>query len=235
MQRSAKYALIASVLVVVLGGVGFWYFVLRSDAPERASIEALTSDPGEAGSETAPGSPDGEWVVTPGDAVFAGYRIQELFGGETIKKTAAGRTTAVSGSLSVQGDEVPVAEIVADLVQLRSDSGRRDESQRGGGLQINQFPTATFRLTEPIAMNGVPPLGSPIDIVAKGELTLHGVTKPVELTLQAQWDGESIAVAGGAPIVLADFAIEPPRTPFVNVDDTGEFEVQLRFVRADQG
>jgi polyisoprenoid-binding protein YceI len=235
MQKSAKYALIACVLVLVLGGAGFWYFVLRDDAPDKANLEALTG-PGASqqqtdGSGGGEVTPDGEWVLVTGDNVFAGYRIQELFGGDTIKKTAAGRTPAVTGSMTIDGTQVTVVEVVADLEQLRSDESRRDESQRGGGLQINQFPTATFRLTEPVQLGSVPEQGTPVEFVAKGELTLHGVTRPVELPLEAQWDGASIVVAGGAPIVLADYDIDPPRTTFVNVDDVGEFEVQLRFER----
>ena len=33
MQKSAKYALIAVVAIVVLGGLGFYWFFLRDDAP----------------------------------------------------------------------------------------------------------------------------------------------------------------------------------------------------------
>jgi polyisoprenoid-binding protein YceI len=240
MQRSAKLALIASVAVVVVGGFAFWYFALRGDAPERASIDALTT--GEAPTaQTAPAadetdpepadSLEGEWTVAAGDDVFAGYRILELFAGDTIKKEAAGRTPAVTGTLTVVGDRLTEALIVADLEQLRSDSSRRDDTQRDSGLEIERFPTATFRLTSPVVLDAGTEPGQPVAVTADGELTLHGMTRPVQLVLQAQRDGDTLVVAGGSEIILADYGIEPPRTSFVNVDDVGEFEVQLRFVR----
>jgi polyisoprenoid-binding protein YceI len=240
MQRSAKLALIASVAVVVLGGFAFWYFALRGDAPERASIDALTAGkaPTEqtapAGGEADPEPADtleGEWTLAVGDDVFAGYRILELFAGDTIKKEAAGRTPAVTGTLTVVGDRLTEALIVADLEQLKSDSSRRDDTQRDSGLEIDRFPTATFRLTAPVVLDAGTAPGQPVAVTADGELTLHGVTRPVQLVLQAQREGDTLVVAGGTEIILADYEIEPPRTSFVNVDDVGEFEVQLRFVR----
>jgi polyisoprenoid-binding protein YceI len=134
--------------------------------------------------------------------------------------------------MEIAGGVVTSARVTADLTALTSDSARRDETQRTQGLQTDQFPEATFTLTEPIDLGEPPAPGSPVTVTATGDLTLHGVTRPVTLELQASWTGTVIDVAGGTRIVLADFAIEPPRNPFVTVDDVGEFEVQLSFERA---
>ena len=72
----------------------------------------------------------------------------------------------------------------------------------------------------------------PVSVTAKGNLTLHGVTKPVELPLQAEWKGDTIAVAGGTTVVLADYGIDRISTPFVTIDEQGELEVQLVFTRS---
>jgi polyisoprenoid-binding protein YceI len=222
------------VLVVVVGALGFWWFVLRDDAPERAALPVRTegTEPAAPGTAAATPDPDGTWRVVPGEEVFAGYRIEELFGGETVKKTAVGRTRSVTGTMEIAGGVVTSARVTADLTALTSDSARRDETQRTQGLQTDQFPEATFTLTEPIDLGEPPAPGSPVTVTATGDLTLHGVTRPVTLELQASWTGTVIDVAGGTRIVLADFAIEPPRNPFVTVDDVGEFEVQLSFERA---
>jgi hypothetical protein len=53
----------------------------------------------------------------------------------------------------------------------------------------------------------------------------------VSVALEARFSGGSIEVAGAAGVVLADFGIEPPRTPFIEVDERGEVELQLVFVR----
>src|SRR5690606_24670071 len=112
-----------------------------------------------------------------------------------------------------------------------SGESRRDNSQRDGGLQTNLFPTATFVLTEPVVLPSPPAEGTTVDVQATGDLTLHGVTRQVTIPLQASLVNGRINVAGGAPVVLADFQIEPPDAPFVSVDDNGQFEVQLAFVK----
>src|SRR6478735_6735914 len=132
-------------VVVVLGGLAFagWWFFLRDDAPPVAALPVRTTPSTTSGA----GAADGTWKVQPGDDVFAGYRIKEQFAGDTIEKTAVGRSPAVTGTMTVSGTQFPAATFDADLTELTSDSGRRDRSQQGGGLQIGQFPTASFTLT----------------------------------------------------------------------------------------
>ena len=75
-------------------------------------------------------NPDGTWTVVTGDNVFVGYRIQELFGGDSIKKTATGRTPAVSGTMTVQGNQITNVEITADMQKLKSDESRAATARR---------------------------------------------------------------------------------------------------------
>jgi len=232
MQRSVKIALAAVVVVIVAGAAGFWYFVLRDTSDPVASLDALEAGESSSGTDAPIADPDGNWTAVTGENIFAGYRIQELFGGETLKKTATGRTPAVDGTITVQGNQITAVDITADLQQLVSDQSRRDNSQKDGGLQTNMFPTATFTLTEPITLPSPPSEGTTADVQAVGELTLHGVTRPVTIPLQTSLTNGRINVAGGAPVVLSDFQIEAPDTPFVSVDDNGSFEVQLAFVKS---
>lgn len=228
-QLSAKIALASCVVVVLVGCFGFWWVVLRDTAPPRASAPVVTrSDvPADA---VVPTSADGTWTVLEGEDTFAGYRINELFGGETFKKTAVGRTPAVTGSMVVVGDQITSVDVTADLTQLKSAAANRDATQQEGGLQIATFPTATFTLTQPVSLPSVPEQGQELAVTAVGDLTLHGVTRPVELALKGTWNGATIGVGGSAPIVLADFDIVAPTSDFVGVEDHGEFEVELVFV-----
>lgn len=228
MQKSVKIALAAVVVVILLGGAGFYWFFLRDDAPERASLQT-SSQAAEASDRS---SADGTWKVEAGTDVFVGYRVSELFGGETIKVTAVGRTPGVEGTLTVSGSEVTAAEITADMTRLKSDKAPRDGQIKTRGIQTDDFPTATFTLTQPITLPGNPEKGKEVDVTATGELTLHGVTKTVEIPLKAVWNGGTITVAGGAKVAFSDFDIEPPTNAIVSVDDNGEFELQLTFVPA---
>jgi polyisoprenoid-binding protein YceI len=234
MQRSVKFALVAVVVVLIGGAFGFWYLVLRETAEPEASLEALQQDDGATGSTTGSASdnPDGTWTLVSGDNIFVGYRIEELFGGETVKKTATGRTPGVTGSITVQGNQITEVEITADMQQLSSGESRRDNSQKDRGLETDTFTAATFTLTEPITLPAAPAEGATADVEATGDLTLHGVTKQVTIPLQTSLDSGRIIVAGGAEIVLADYSIVPPDSAFVDVDETGAFEVQLAFVKS---
>ncbi|HEX9260176.1 MAG TPA: YceI family protein, partial [Acidimicrobiales bacterium] len=153
------------------------------------------------------------------------------FGGDTIKKTAVGRTPAISGSIIVQGTRVVKADIEADLSRLVSNEDRRDNRLRTSGLETDKFPTATFALSEPLDLGNPPRIGETMTVNASGNLTLHGVTKPVTVALQARWNGTSIDIAGNTPILMADFGITPPSVGgFVSVDDNGVLELQISFV-----
>jgi len=215
------------VVLLALGGFGLWWFVLRDDAPPAASLV-----PRPTVSTTPGATADGTWAVQQGAKVFAGYRILELLAGATIKKTAAGRSPAVTGSLTLHGSTVSAARIDVDVTQLKSDASQRDNRIRTNGLETDTFRTAAFELTAPIDLGAAPVAGTEISVQAPGNLTLHGVTRPATFALTARWNGDTIDVAGSTPVVLADYQISPPSIGgFVSVDDHGTVELQLTFVR----
>ncbi len=230
MQKSAKIALITVIVILVGGGGALWYFVVRETAPPPASLRSTgTTVIGNDG--TLPETPEGTWTALAGERdSFVGYRIEELFAGDTVKKTAVGRTSSFRGTLVIRGDTVVSAEVTADLTQLRSDQTMRDRAIKSRGLQTDQFPEATFKLTEPITLPSVT-LNEKVTVTAKGDLTLHGVTKPIEVPIEARWAGAVIEVAGRAPIVLADYGIEPIRIATVTIDDRGEMDFALKFTK----
>lgn len=228
-----------AVVVVVIAGIG-WYYFIRDDAPPPLELsETTTTEEGATPSASGgSASPDGTWVVETGhagadDSSVVGYRVNEKLASLPARSDAVGRTTAVEGTLAVDGTEITAVDITADLTELTSDSGRRDSTLRSRGLQTNDFPEATFTLTQPIELGGVPTTDEDITATATGDLTLHGVTQSVDVALDARWTGDRIEVVGNLPIAMAEYDIDPPNVAgFVDVDDNGEMEFQLFFVRA---
>lgn len=156
----------------------------------------------------------GCWAVTPGPGTFVGYRANEQLAGLTTTRQATGRTTSVNGGIVVDGNELVAAAIAADLRQLESDEVDRDEALRTQGLQTDTYPNAVFTLTEPIVVPTSVDAGVAVDLVAHGELTLHGVRAPITVSLEGQvLEADSsrlIELVGSAPIRLGDFGIDPP-------------------------
>ena len=222
-----------ALLAALAGGGAYVYFFsgLRTSPTQLG----LSSRP-EPSSSTVSTAIAGTWTVTTGS--LAGYRVKELFAGETSKHEAVARTSAVSGGMTVAGDAtsgfmVTHISITADLTQLHSvDSvAGRDVTQRDGvvfrQLDLSSFPTASFTATSvSVAPTGT---GSKVSLQIAGNLSLHGVTKPVTATAQAQLNGDKLEVAGSVIADMSDFGVSPPHVPFVAVDSqlTIEFDVFL--------
>lgn len=235
------------LVVLVLAGFAGWWFLIRDDAPEEANIdEAAQTLDESAGADSDSGSSseslDGTWTVDTSIGTFdfdagdfsgtwAGYRFDEELGGIGAQ-TAVGRTPGVSGTMTVEGDQVTEVEVEVDMSQLQSDEDRRDNAIRSRGLETDRFPTGTFRLTEPLSVPGGIESGERVSTTATGELTLHGETQPATIEVEAELQGDRAVVVGEAPVAMADYGIEPPTNAFVlSVDEQGTFEFQIFFSR----
>ncbi len=209
-----------------------------SSSAAASSTSASSAAPS-ASTAAAGNGVTGTWKVDPSIGSFAdftssfvGYRVQEelaTIGGNI----AVGRTPNVNGSLTIDGTKVTAASIEADLTSLKSDDDRRDGQLRRQSLQTSEFPTATFTLTSPIDLGSVPTDGKEVDVTAKGQLTLHGVTKDVQIPLKAKLSGNVIGVTGSLPISFADYGIQKPNSfVVVSIADNGTMELQLFFTRS---
>ncbi|MGH9116906.1 MAG: YceI family protein [Acidimicrobiales bacterium] len=236
-RRTRAILLVTALLVVAVAGAAVYYFFFAGDAPPPAALSEPVGDDTAAGDGAeGPTSLDGTWVVltraeTDEADSFAGYRVTETVLGVGRPREAVGRTRQVDGMVAIDGTTITAAEVTADLSTLLSDDGRRDDVLRGRGLETREFPTTSFRLTEPIELGTIPAPGERRSVTAVGELTLHGATRTVSIPLEAAIIGGSeprIEIAGGVEIDMADFAIEPPNVAgVVTVEDRGTVEVHL--------
>ena len=69
--------------------------------------------------------------------------------------------------------------------------------------------------------------------LAKGKLTLRGVTKEVEFQLTARLSGGALVVKASTQFAFADFSIPKPQSFLVlSIADTGTIEAQLTLARS---
>jgi polyisoprenoid-binding protein YceI len=222
--------IVGAVLVVVVLAVGgpFIYIHFFNQAPPALSLPASSpsasssSSPGSSSAGT--GSLAGTWTITSGSVV--GYRVNEVLLGQNT--TAVGRSSAVTGHLAVVGSDVTAASFSVPMDTIHSDKSQRDAQFDGRIMNVAQYPTGTFTLTSPIDLNPVPAAGVGKDYPAHGNLTLHGTTKPVTFTLQAELKNGQIDIVGDIPVLFSDYSIENPSfAGFVTTQDHGTLEFLL--------
>jgi polyisoprenoid-binding protein YceI len=247
-STAGKLSVAALIVVAAVVGIAIWWFagsteeaVDQDNAEELASQLADTTEgPAVPVAETQEPvtNLNGTWSVTAqnadavSDGSFAGYRIHEILSG--LENEVTGRTSQVTGEITIEGDQLTAGSFEVDMASITTDQGQRDNQMRDRGYQHAEFPTSTFVVTEPVAIDADAALGGEAQQVAVvGELTLHGVTREVTLELTASIVGSTLAVTGSVDIALADHDIDKPTGMRVaDVDDVGVMEIQLFFAKA---
>ena len=149
-------------------------------------------------------APDTYKVDTQGQHAFIQFKIPHL--GYSM---LLGEFTSFDGSFTVDPEKPADSkvDITIKTESLDSNHGQRDKHIRSADmLAVKQFPEATFKSTK-IEVNG--------EKTAKvhGDLTLHGVTKPITMEMTQigagddPWGGYRMGFEGTTTFALSDFGI----------------------------
>jgi polyisoprenoid-binding protein YceI len=240
-----KIALLVVAVLVVLAGVGLWWF-FKDDAPERVSLDAAvesvtttsagspsttTADTGStetttgATDATAPASNSGvsgTWTVDTETGEFDYESATGTFAGFRIEEELAsiGSTTAVGRTGDVTGSvEIDGTTVTAAQFEIDLTTITTNESRRDDNVQraleTGQFPTATFTLAEPIDLGAGAADGEAVAVTAVGDLTIHGVTQRVQFPLEAKLVQDTVVIVGSLDISFADYGVEVPDAQIV--------------------
>ena len=199
------------------------------DGSGAPATDVVTTDGGAP--ETATGGTIGADGVTGTWAPAADselcYRVKESI--NFVDTEGVGCSNAITGSLVIDGTVVTSADFTVDMTTFSSDESRRDGQFNGRIMEVSQFPTGTFVLTEPLDFGAIPADGETITVTATGELTLHGVTNTVTFELSAAFGNGRIGVFGNIPVTFADYDIENPSFGTITTEDHGLLEFVLAF------
>jgi polyisoprenoid-binding protein YceI len=220
-----RWSIIGAVVIAagVVAGPYVYIHFIEGKAPPPLTID--TSSP--FTSRASGGSIDGTWKVASGSEV--GYRVDEVLFGQS--NTAAGRTSDVTGAVTIDGSTVSSASFTVDMRTVTSDQERRDRQYNGRIMDTASFPTATFKLTQPIRLTSIPADGVTATASAVGELTLRGTTKTVTVSLTGLRKGATIQVSGSIPITFAEWDIPNPSFGPVTTEDHGTLEFLLKLTK----
>lgn len=227
---------LVGIVLLVVGGTWVYISFIRADAPERLAISsgtpatsaAATPVAGSTSATPDAAGADSTWKI--GEGSIVGYRVDEVINGQNA--TAVGRTSAVTGGLTLSGTKVTAATFTADMTTVKSDQTRRDNQFHGRIMDTATHPTATFTLTQPIDLGSVPADGAVVESKATGDLTLRGTTRPVTFDVQARRTGDSAEISGAIPITFEEWDIPNPSFATITTEDHGELELLLKLTPA---
>ena len=252
----SRTALLVLAILVVAGGAAAYLLFLRGDnvaplalpsagpsavAAASASAPSGSADPSTGAPSLAPASGSavgaiaGTWTIGPDSVV--GYRVRERLANLSADSDAVGRTDKITGSATITGSgsalTVSAADFSVDMTTITSDRDMRDNRLRRDGIETDTFPTATFTLTTPLVVPADATNGGQVTVTLQGDLTLHGVTKAVDIPAKAQLSGSLIQIAGSLTFPFSDYAINAPNIAgFVSVEENGTLEFLVTLTKA---
>jgi len=174
-------------------------------------------------------------LVIDASSSHASYHAHEQLVGRNLPSEAVGTSSAVSGTIVLTpGGSIDStqSQIKVDLSKLTSDESRRDNFIKGNTLQTSQFPMATFA---PLQAQGLPaplPTSGQAAFELSGDLTVHGVTKPVTWQVNAQFGPAAISGNATTDVNISDFGMTPPKAgPVLGIQDALTLELSFSAAR----
>jgi polyisoprenoid-binding protein YceI len=169
-------------------------------------------------------------------ATTASYHAHEQLVGNTLPSEAVGTSTGVSGSIVLTNTGAITADrsqISVDVSKLTSDQSRRDNFMKSNTLQVSQYPMATFVPREATGLPMPLPTSGQATFQLMGDLTVHGVTRPVTWRVAATFADATVSGAATTNVKISDFGMTPPKVgPVVSIEDALGLELAFSATRS---
>jgi len=110
--------------------------------------------------------------------------------------------------------------IIMQVSSISSDAGSTMNNKTYKALKQDKFPEIIFSLSQPVI--AIPSGATAYTVMAKGMLTIAGVTKPVTIPIKITEDAaKKISIDGAQQVKMTDYGIDPP-TALFGVLKTGD-------------
>ncbi len=156
------------------------------------------------------------------------YTVNEKFANLPAPNDAVGKTDQVTGTLVLgpNGQVIEGGRVVVNIQSLMSDRMQRDNYLRNTSLESSKFPEAIFVIRMAEGLNA--PLGAaPVNFQLMGDLTLHGVTRPVVWNATATQGGDTINGTATLTVRMQDFMITPPMVAILTTSDMAKLDLKI--------
>jgi polyisoprenoid-binding protein YceI len=178
---------------------------------------------------TIAGLTPGVWKIDPAHTT-AEFIVRHL-----MVTKVRGRFTDLKGTVTIGEDALDSSvEVEIGTASITTGDENRDNHLRTADfLEVEKYPGMTFTSTE------ILPKGS--EYIVRGDLTLHGVTKPIELNLEFNgvtgdpWGGTRAGFSAATEINRRDYGVDismPMDGGGVVVGDKVKIEIEAEIVKS---
>ncbi|MDO5511164.1 YceI family protein [Corynebacterium sp.] len=213
------------ILIVLLALVAVVPMLFAVAMGPGVKTEGLKAE----GAEPASTDIDGEWQVAHqrgnDNTTSVGFTFFELLPSD--RRETSGSTQAVEGWATIEQGTVRAGEIIVDMDTVSTDNERRDINVRRKIFHTDEFPTATFTITEPADVSDVPADGTPGKVTLNGDMEIRGETRPLSHEFDILRDGDRVVLSGDVLIDRNEYGVESPEFVAAKIDDTGELNIRI--------
>jgi polyisoprenoid-binding protein YceI len=169
------------------------------------------------------------WSSPPG-----GSRVGFLL--HTFWHGVEGTTSSVQATMqSAGGDPLidGVVHVFVEAATLDTGNKRRDRKMRDQHLEVADHPGIEFRSTQPPRhmTPGARPAGGAPFVQVTGDLSLHGVTRPVVVAVEAEERGRGWLMRIRLSLRMSDHGITDPSILLNRVEDEVDIYMEIRLER----
>ncbi|MBM3948973.1 MAG: YceI family protein [SAR202 cluster bacterium] len=229
MKRVIAAAVVATAtLVASCGGT-----VTPSAAPSPTLRAGIPTPVEQTATPVLP--EQGEVAMTVAEGTKAAYIVREQLARLDFPNDAVGITKQVEGAVVFKADGTVDAErsrLRVDLRTLNSDESRRDNFVRENTLQTSRFPFAELAVQRVEGLSWPLPTSGHAEFQVHGDMTIHGVTKPLTWQVTATFSKSSVSGQATTNFKFGDFNMSVPRVFVVlSVEDNIQLRIEFEMRR----
>lgn len=136
------------------------------------------------------------------------------------------------GTLKLDGNKVS-GDLTFDMTSLSSGIGMRDSHMKEKYLEVQKYPQSKLHLTEvTLPANWSSKSPAVKDAKFKGDLTMHGQTKPIEGTFTIEGDASKMKSHANFEVNIANYGIEIPKYLGITVKNEVPVEITMNDLQA---
>lgn len=139
------------------------------------------------------------------------------------------QATEMEGTATIDGTSLTPSAVrmTVPSATIKSERSTIMDRLMHGALKVDEHPTITYELTNASSDGSM--------LTTTGNLTIAGVTQPIEMEVTLEETPNGLRYAGSVPIKMSDFNIKPPVAMFGALRTGDEVTVGFDVVFAPEG